>query len=87
LSSPRRLDLRQLHPLPGVQGLRDSIGNGQARKVRHAGTVKLLINPMGKAARKLARRHKLRIKLKLTYKPRGGITSARHKNLKLVKRR
>jgi hypothetical protein len=57
------------------------------RKVRHAGTVKLLIKPKGKAARKLARRHKLRIKVKLTYKPRGGITSARQKKLKLVERR
>jgi DNA-binding beta-propeller fold protein YncE len=58
-----------------------------ARKVRHAGRVKLLIKPKGKTARRLARRHKLGVKVKLAYKPRGGITSARQKKLKLVERR
>jgi hypothetical protein len=55
-----------------------------ARKVR-AGTVKLLVKAKGKAKKRLNRTGRAKVKVKVTYKPRGGERSSQTKTVKLKK--
>jgi DNA-binding beta-propeller fold protein YncE len=59
---------------------------GLSRKV-HAGRVKLTIRAKGKAERRLLRRGKVRLRLRVTYRPTGGPTERQHRRLKLKERR
>jgi YVTN family beta-propeller protein len=62
-------------------------GDGLAKTVKAAGTVKLKIVPKGKAKKKLNKAGKAKVKVKVTYTPTGGIANAKSKKIKLVKRR
>jgi hypothetical protein len=57
-----------------------------ARFVNAAGTVKLAIVAKGKAKRRLNRTGKVKLRLKITYTPTGGLANIKKKRVKLIKR-
>ena len=57
------------------------------KTVAGAGTLKLLVEPKGKARRKLNRAGRARVKAVVTYTPSGGPPVAQPKRVKLIKKR
>jgi DNA-binding beta-propeller fold protein YncE len=57
-----------------------------AGAIHHPGTVTLVVKAKGRAKRLLDRTGKLRVKVKITYKPQGGLPSVLYKNVSLVKK-
>jgi YVTN family beta-propeller protein len=57
-----------------------------AKAVKHRGTVKLRIKAKGKAKRKLDRTGRVKVKVKVTFKPKGGDPNTQSKRIKLIER-
>jgi hypothetical protein len=70
---------RPARPAPTTAALAKAVGG--------AGTVKLLVKTKGKAKRKLNRNGRLKVTLKVTFAPTGGVAASRTKTIKLIKRR
>jgi YVTN family beta-propeller protein len=58
-----------------------------AKAIKHKGAVKLRIKPKGKKARKLDRAGTVKVKVKVTFKPKGGDRNIQTRRVKLMKRR
>jgi YVTN family beta-propeller protein len=61
-------------------------GPGLSRLVHKSGPVKLLIRAKGKAKRKLARRGKVKLKVRVRFSAHGAVPNVATKKLKLLKR-
>jgi hypothetical protein len=84
LPGPGTLTLRG----KGVVGRQpgDKAQSKASKAVGAAGRVRLLIRSEGRAKRRLARRGRVKVKLKVTYTPTGGAANTKTKSVKLVKR-
>jgi len=58
----------------------------QKKSVKAAGRVKLTIRAKGKAARKLKRTGRSRVRASVTFTPTGGSSRTRSRSIKLVKK-
>ncbi len=58
-----------------------------SKRVAKAGLVTLAIDPQGKAKKRLDRSGKLKLKLSISFTPKGGTTAVHKKSVKLLKKR
>jgi sugar lactone lactonase YvrE len=56
------------------------------KKATKAGQVRLPIRPKRAARRQLSKKHRLKVKIKVVYRPEGGTASAKSRRLSLIKR-